>query len=100
MGIFREDEGTGGITMRVAWKCETQSQGVGDKHWVWMWGMGEEEGTSSCYRVFSAAVSVLASQPAVSQTEFWLCFLQVKADRHSLWHGLRSNQGNGNWSLE
>lgn len=54
---------------------------------------GEEEGTSRCYRVFSAAGSVLASaQNAVSQTELWLHFLQVK-DKLSLWHGLHHNQG-------
>lgn len=33
----------------------------------------------------------------LSQAE--LCFLQVKEDKHSLWHGLYSNQGNDNWSL-
>lgn len=60
---------------------------------------GEEQGTSRCYRVFSAAGSVLASsQIAVSQTELWLCFLQVKADKHCLWHSPHSNQRNGTWS--
>lgn len=65
------------------------------------WGVwGEEQGTSRCYRVFSAAGSVLASaQTAVSQTGLWLCFLRVKAVKHCLWHDLHKNQGNANWSL-
>lgn len=99
MGIFKEDEGTDGIMMQVAWKCEAQSQDVWEKHWVWMQGMGRGTGDIQALQgVFSCRFCVGSSQTAVSQTDLWLCFLQVKADKHCLWHGPHSNRRNGTWS--
>lgn len=72
MGIFREDEGTDGIIMWVAWKCEAQSWDVWEKHWVWMWGMGKGRGDIQVLQGVFSCSSVLASaQTAVSQTELW-----------------------------